>query len=110
MTAAFFIPSTVPQFRDCSAVLQERRDLDLVGASTLHLDDMSKLGPLDIPLKKDDEIVGRNSGMDIIQAVPLSAEPGIARLLSVGPQADEKRRTFQKDRVRNIVEAHHAVI
>lgn len=33
------------------------------------MDDMSELGPLDIQVKKDHEIVGRNSGLDIIQAV-----------------------------------------
>lgn len=43
--------------------------LVLLGASTLYLDDMSELGPLDIQVKKNDEIVGRNSGLDIIQAV-----------------------------------------
>jgi hypothetical protein len=43
--------------------------LIVVGASRLYLDDMSELGPLDIQVKKNDEIVGRNSGLDIIQAV-----------------------------------------
>lgn len=43
--------------------------LILVGASKLYLDDMSELGPLDIQVKKNDELVGRNSGLDIIQAV-----------------------------------------
>lgn len=43
--------------------------LIVVGASSLYLDDMSELGPLDIQVKKNDEIVGRNSGLDIIQAV-----------------------------------------
>ncbi len=40
-----------------------------VGASTLYMDDMSELGPLDIQVKKNDEIIGRNSGLDILQAV-----------------------------------------
>lgn len=40
-----------------------------LGASSLYLDDMSELGPLDIQVKKNDEVVGRNSGLDIIQAV-----------------------------------------
>jgi len=43
--------------------------LIVVGASKLYLDDMSELGPLDIQVKKSDELVGRNSGLDIIQAV-----------------------------------------
>lgn len=41
----------------------------VVGASTLFLDDMSELGPLDIQVRKNDEIDGRNSGLDILQAV-----------------------------------------
>lgn len=40
-----------------------------LGAANLYLDDMSELGPLDIQVKKNDEVVGRNSGLDIIQAV-----------------------------------------
>lgn len=40
-----------------------------LGARQLFLDDMSELGPLDIQVKKNDEVVGRNSGLDIIQAV-----------------------------------------
>lgn len=43
--------------------------LIVVGAARLFLDDMSELGPLDIQVKKNDELVGRNSGLDIIQAV-----------------------------------------
>jgi hypothetical protein len=43
--------------------------LILIGASTLFLDDMSELGPLDIQIKKGDELIGRNSGLDIFQAV-----------------------------------------
>lgn len=41
----------------------------VVGASTLYLGDMSELGPLDIQVRKSDEIIGRNSGLDILQAV-----------------------------------------
>jgi hypothetical protein len=41
----------------------------VVGASALYLDDMSELGPLDIQVRKSDEIIGRNSGLDIVQAV-----------------------------------------
>lgn len=41
----------------------------VVGASALFLDDMSELGPLDIQVRKSDEIIGRNSGLDILQAV-----------------------------------------
>lgn len=40
-----------------------------LGAQKLYLDDMSELGPLDIQIKKNDEVVGRNSGLDILQAV-----------------------------------------
>ncbi|KVS16088.1 SDH family Clp fold serine proteinase [Burkholderia multivorans] len=40
-----------------------------IGASHLWLDDQSELGPLDVQVKKQDEIVGRNSGLDILQAV-----------------------------------------
>lgn len=43
--------------------------LILVGATKLYLDDMSELGPLDVQVKKGDELVGRNSGLDIFQAV-----------------------------------------
>ncbi|AOG24150.1 SDH family Clp fold serine proteinase [Acidovorax sp. RAC01] len=43
--------------------------LMLVGASRLFLGDKSELGPLDIQVKKNDEVVGRNSGLDILQAV-----------------------------------------
>lgn len=41
----------------------------LIGAKRLYLDDMSELGPLDVQVKKSDEVVGRNSGLDILQAV-----------------------------------------
>lgn len=40
-----------------------------IGAYHLYLDDQSELGPLDIQIKKDDELIGRNSGLDILQAV-----------------------------------------
>jgi len=40
-----------------------------IGATQLFLDDMSELGPLDIQVKKNDELVGRNSGLDIIAAL-----------------------------------------
>lgn len=40
-----------------------------IGASCLWLDDQSELGPLDVQVKKEDEIIGRNSGLDILQAV-----------------------------------------
>lgn len=43
--------------------------LILTGAKKLYLDDMSELGPLDIQIKKGDELQGRNSGLDIFQAV-----------------------------------------
>lgn len=43
--------------------------LVIVGASKLYLDDMSELGPLDIQVKKNDEVFGRNSGLDVLQAV-----------------------------------------
>lgn len=43
--------------------------LVVIGASTLFMDDMSELGPLDIQVKKSDEVIGRNSGLDILQAV-----------------------------------------
>jgi hypothetical protein len=40
-----------------------------IGASHLYLGNMSELGPLDIQVKKNDELVGRNSGLDIIAAL-----------------------------------------
>ncbi|MBT9455880.1 MAG: SppA protein [Burkholderiaceae bacterium] len=43
--------------------------LILIGAKKLYLDDMSELGPLDVQVKKGDELIGRNSGLDIFQAV-----------------------------------------
>lgn len=43
--------------------------LILIGARKLYLDDMSELGPLDIQVKKGDELYGRSSGLDIFQAM-----------------------------------------
>lgn len=43
--------------------------LVVVGANKLYMDDMSELGPLDIQVKKSDEVIGRNSGLDVLQAV-----------------------------------------
>ena len=43
--------------------------LILAGAAKIYLDDMSELGPLDVQIKKGDEVFGRNSGLDLIQAV-----------------------------------------
>ena len=43
--------------------------LILIGAASLYLDDMSELGPLDVQVKKGDELFGRSSGLDIFQAV-----------------------------------------
>ena len=43
--------------------------LILTGAASLFLDDRSELGPLDVQIKKGDELLGRNSGLDIFQAV-----------------------------------------
>jgi Serine dehydrogenase proteinase len=40
-----------------------------VGASNLFLADMSELGPLDVQVKKGDEVMGRNSGLEFINAV-----------------------------------------
>ena len=40
-----------------------------IGAAHLYLGDMSELGPLDIQVKKNDELIGRNSGLDIIAAL-----------------------------------------
>lgn len=43
--------------------------LIVTGASHVYMDDMSELGPLDVQIKKGDEVLGRNSGLDLIQAV-----------------------------------------
>lgn len=40
-----------------------------IGAARLYLDDMSELGPLDVQVKKHDELVTRNSGLDLLSAV-----------------------------------------
>lgn len=40
-----------------------------IGAKTIYMADMSELGPLDVQVKKSDELNGFNSGLDIIQAV-----------------------------------------
>lgn len=40
-----------------------------IGAKTIYMADMSELGPLDVQVKKSDELIGFNSGLDIIQAV-----------------------------------------
>lgn len=41
----------------------------LLGASIVHMADESELGPLDIQVKKNDELYGRSSGLDMTQAV-----------------------------------------
>lgn len=43
--------------------------LVVVGAKKIYMADRSELGPLDIQIKKGDELFGRNSGLDINQAV-----------------------------------------
>jgi hypothetical protein len=43
--------------------------LVLLGARALYMADESELGPLDIQVKKGDELYGRSSGLDITQAV-----------------------------------------
>jgi hypothetical protein len=43
--------------------------LVLIGARRLYLAHRSELGPLDVQIKKDDEVMGVNSGLDIFQAV-----------------------------------------
>ena len=40
-----------------------------IGAKNLYLANMSELGPLDIQVRKADELVGNNSGLDVLQAV-----------------------------------------
>jgi len=40
-----------------------------IGASRLYMDDRSELGPLDVQVKKGDELFGRSSGLDIFQAL-----------------------------------------
>ncbi len=41
----------------------------ILGATKLHMADQSELGPLDIQIKKGDELYGRSSGLDMTQAV-----------------------------------------
>lgn len=43
--------------------------LVLLGARRIYMADRSELGPLDIQIKKGDELFGRSSGLDINQAV-----------------------------------------
>lgn len=43
--------------------------LILIGANKIYLADVSELGPLDVQIKKGDELVGMSSGLDIFQAV-----------------------------------------
>jgi hypothetical protein len=43
--------------------------LVVIGAKRLFLGDRSELGPLDVQIKKGDEVMGVNSGLDIFQAV-----------------------------------------
>ena len=43
--------------------------LIILGASDLYMADMSELGPLDVQIKKGDELYGRNSGLDIFEAI-----------------------------------------
>lgn len=40
-----------------------------IGARSVFMDDMSELGPLDVQLKKKDEIFGHSSGLDIAHAI-----------------------------------------
>jgi len=62
-----------------------------VGASHLYLADMSELGPLDIQVKKHDELIGRNSGLDIIAALDYLR--------------DQSMRSFQKHCTELVVDA-----
>lgn len=41
----------------------------LLGATVVHMADESELGPLDIQVKRGDELYGRSSGLDMTQAV-----------------------------------------
>lgn len=40
-----------------------------IGASCLYLDDMSELGPLDVQIRKSDEIFELGSGLDVLQGL-----------------------------------------
>ena len=51
--------------------------LVLLGASKILMADRSELGPLDIQIKKGDELFGRNSGLDINQAVEFLKDEAI---------------------------------
>lgn len=51
--------------------------LVLLGAKKLYMADRSELGPLDIQIKKGDELFGRNSGLDINQAVDFLKEEAV---------------------------------
>lgn len=43
--------------------------LIVTGAKALYMADMSELGPLDIQVRKGDELFARNSGLEIIEAI-----------------------------------------
>lgn len=49
-----------------------------IGASELYMDNMSELGPLDIQIKKGDELNARSSGLDIIEAISFLKQQTIA--------------------------------
>lgn len=49
----------------------------VVGSTAIHMADQSELGPLDIQIKKGDELFGRNSGLDINQAVDFLKEEAL---------------------------------
>ena len=51
--------------------------LILMGAKRVFMADRSELGPLDIQIKKGDELYGRNSGLDINQAVDFLKEEAL---------------------------------
>lgn len=50
----------------------------LLGATKLHMANESELGPLDIQIKKGDELYGRSSGLDMTQAVAFLRGEAIA--------------------------------
>lgn len=52
--------------------------LVLLGAKKLYMADRSELGPLDIQIKKGDELFGRNSGLDINQAVDFLKDEAVS--------------------------------
>lgn len=43
--------------------------LIVTGATKLYMDDMSELGPLDVQVRKGDELFARNSGLEIFEAI-----------------------------------------